>query len=395
MLRYLFARIWKNPLSRYGSLAAILLITFGVIFTARNQLYRYFSRTFSSPDWSDVVRHGARPFGFEENEGKARDLTERAWKEIYTLADRKIGDSDKLPPLTGSITRRPYSLFLSKHAEQDIFTLFNGLYANCGTLITSTQITDLTSAMGEVAEAQTAAGRLHRQMTATERNLLKIHALDIEAALQKKPDYIPAIELSEEIFRATCGLRDLAVLWARALDYREYYLQKQIFDADSGRLYDKNPELFHQKANEAYLRDTVYRELLQRYFETTRYRTPHDPAQLKNLRNAYASFQNVKTLSSLVAALLAEARNSNAQIAKKCHFELYALDYPGVSERPDYLYALAETAVRGNEPVRATNIIANALKSGKFTEQTQQRNFERLRFHLDLIRHDSENLSRF
>lgn len=395
MLKYLFARIWKNPLSRYGSLAAILLITFGVIFTARNQLYRYFSRTFSSPDWSDVARHGARPFGFEENEGKARDLTEKAWREIYTLADRKIGDNDKLPPITGSVTRRPYSLFLSKHAEQDIFTLFNGLYANCGALVTSIQISDRTSSIGEVAEGQTAAGRLQRQMTATERSLLKIHALEVEAALQKKPDFIPAIELSEEIFRATCGLRDLAMLWSRALDYREYYLQKQIYDADSGRLYEKNPELFHQRANEAYARDPVYRELLQRHFDATRFRTPHDPAQLKNLRSAYASFQNPKTLSALIAALLSEARNSNTTIAKKCHFELYALDYPGVSERADYLYALAETAVRGDEPVRAANIIANALKSGKITDQSQLSDFERLRFHLDLTRHDSENLSRF
>ncbi len=395
MLKYLFARIWKNPLSRYGSIVAVVLISFGLIFTSRNQLYRYFSRTFSSPDWSDVVRHGSRPFGFEENEGKARDLTERAWKEIYTLADRKIGDSDKLPPLKGSVTRRPYSLFLSKHAEQDIFTLFNGLYANCGALITSTQVSDRTSAMGEVAEGQTAAGRLHRQMTGTERALLKIHALEVEAALQKKPDFIPAIELSEEIFRATCGLRELAMLWSRALDYREYYLQKQLYDADSGRLYEKNPELFHQRAMEAYARDAVYRELLQRHFEATRFRTPHDPAQMKNLRNAYASFQNPKTLAALVAALLAEARNSNAATAKKCHFELFALDYPGVSDRPDYLYALAETAVRGDEPARASNIIANALKSGKIVEQAQQRDFERLRFHLDLIRHDSENLSRF
>jgi|GEM_PF-5455832 len=395
MLKYLFARIWKNPLSRYGTLVAVVLITFGVIFTARNQLYRYFSRNFSSPDWSDVVRHGARPFAFEENEGKARDLTEKAWKEIYTLADRKIGDSDNLPPLKGNVTRRPYSLFLSKHAEQDIFVLFNGLYANCGALVTSTQISDRTSAMGEVAEAHSAAGRLQRQMTATERSLLKIHALEVEAALQKKPDFIPAIELSEEIFRATCGLRDLAMLWSRALDYREYFLQKQLYDADSGRLYEKNPELFHQKANEAYARDPVYRELLQRHFETTRFRTPHDPAQLKNLRNAYARFQNPKTLSALIAALLAEARNNNSVIAKKSHFELYALDYPGVSDRPDYLYALAETAVRGDEPARAANIIANALKSGKVAEQAQQRDFERLRFHLDLTSHDSENISGF
>ncbi|MFO1470872.1 MAG: hypothetical protein U1F27_07550 [Turneriella sp.] len=157
----------------------------------------------------------------------------------------------------------------------------------------------------------------------------------------------------------------------------------------------KNPELFHQRANEAYARDPVYRELLQRHFDATRFRTPHDPAQLKNLRSAYASFQNPKTLSALIAALLSEARNSNTTIAKKCHFELYALDYPGVSERADYLYALAETAVRGDEPVRAANIIANALKSGKITDQSQLSDFERLRFHLDLTRHDSENLSRF
>ncbi len=395
MFKYLFARIWKNPVSRYGSLAALVLISFGVIFMTRNQLYRYFSRTFSSPDWSDVVHHAARPFGFEENESRARDLTEQAWKEIYTLADRKIGDSDKLPPLTGSVTRRPYSLFLSKHAEQDIFMLLNGLYANCGPLLTSVQISDRTTALGDLATAQTATGRLHRQMTATERSLLKIHALAVETALQKKPDFIPAIELSEEIFRATCGLRELAMLWSRALDYREYYLQKQLYDADSGRLYGKNPELFHQKASEAYARDPVYRELLLRHFEATRFRTPHEAAQLKNLRNAYAAFQNPKTLSALVAALLAEARNSNAVIAKKCHFELYALDYPGVSERPDYLYALAETAVRGDEAARAANIIANALKSGKVTDAALQRDFERLRFHLDLTRHDSENLSRF
>lgn len=395
MLKYLFARLWKNPLSRYGMIAAITLILFGVIFTSRNQLYRFFSRTFSSADWSDVVRHGAKPFGFEENESKARDLTGKAWRDIYALSEKKIGDSEKIEPLSAPVTRKPYSQFLRKHAEEEIFMLFNGLFANCGTLITSTEISDREKPLGNVASAQTVAGKLRSHMTATEKSLLRIHATEVEAALQKKPDFVPAIELSEEIFRATCGMRDLATIWARAIDYREYYLQKQLYEADSGKLYDKHPELFHQKALESYRRDAQYRELLQHYFDTTRFRTPHNPAQLKNLREAYAAFPNAKSLTALIAGLLAEARNSNATTAKKSHFELYALDYAGVTDRPDYLYALAETALRGDEPARAANIINNALKSGKIRDASLQHDFEWLQMQLELTRHDSENLSRF
>lgn len=212
---------------------------------------------------------------------------------------------------------------------------------------------------------------------------------------KKKPDFLPAIELSEEVFRATCSVREIAPLIARALDYREYSLQKQIYDADGGRLYEKNPELFHAKSTEAYSKDPAYRELFIRYFETTKYRTPYEEAHLRNVRNAYATLQNPKTLEALIAALLAEARNSTPMIAKKCHFELFALDFPGVTERQDYLYALAETAVRGEEYARATNIVANALKSPYIKSETTQKDFERLRFHLGLMRYESENLSRF
>lgn len=395
MLKYLIARLWQNPLSRYGTIAALLLISFALIFSQRGNLYKYFSRKFSSPDWSDVVRHSSRPFAYEENEGKARDLTADGWRAVHKLAEKTGGSDDHKETLTGTVNRRPYAQFLSRSAEQQIFTLFNGLADGCGSLKSSVMISDRNDAFGELAHNKSAMGKMHSHMVATERELLRIHSEKVEAALQKKPDFIPAIELSEEIFRAACSLRDSAALWARALDYREYYLQKQLYDADSGRLYEKNPELFHTKSNEAFARDVIYRDLLQQYFNATRFRTPHDPAQLKNLRNAYAALGSAKALNALIAALLAEARNSPPPIAKKSHFELYALDYAGITENTDYLYALAETAVRGEEYMRAANIIANALRSGKIKDTNLQRDFERLRFHLELTLHAAENLSRF
>lgn len=396
MFKYLFARLWKNPLARYGSLAAIILISFALIFSLRNPLYLYFSRLFTSPDWSDVARHSARPYAFEENENKARDLTASAWREIYDLAQKKLRIKERSgDALGGAVQRKPFAAFLTRDAEREIFTFFNALKSDCGNLIVSLSISDRSEAVSEIDVQDKAAGKLRKELRGTLRELLKIHALRVEAALQKKPDYLPAIELSEEVFRASCSIREIPVQLARALDYREYRIQKNIYDADNGRTYDKNPELFETKSREAYARDAEYRELIARYFNATRFRTPYDPAQLKNLRASYAALQNKKTLEALIAALLAEARNTAPDTARKCHAELFALDFPGVSDMPDYLYALAETALIADDFTRAENVIGNALASAKIKDAALLKAFERLRFQLELIRHASEDLSRF
>lgn len=396
MLRYLFGRLWNNPLARYGVLAAIVLISFGLIFSARNQLATFFSRLFTSPDWSDVARHASRPYAFEENEKKAQSLTADAWIELYELAQEKNRAKEhKEGALSGPVTMRPYSAFLRRHAEEEIFILFNALAKDCGSLLTATGVSDSASALGEVAEANTAAGRARQGMRDTIRDLLKIYAAKIEAALQKKPDYIPAIEVAEEVFRGTCSMRDIATLYARAADYREYYLEKQLYDQDGGRLYNRNPEEFHARAQESFARDAAYRDLLTRHFQATRFRTPYHPAQLKNVRDAHARLKTQATSRALVRGLLAEARHGTPEIARKCHYELFALDYPGITDDADYLLALAETALRGGENTRAQNIISNALKSKQLKDAAQRREFERLAFGLELRLHESENLSRF
>ncbi|GAB4430371.1 MAG: hypothetical protein OHK0011_12980 [Turneriella sp.] len=396
MLRYLFGRLWNNPLSRYGILTAGLLISFALIFSARHRLAIFVTRLFTSPDWSDVARHASRPYAFEENEKKAQSLTANAWNELYALAREKNGGEErKDDALFGMVAQRPYSAFLRRHAEEEIFTLLNALAKDCGSLLIDTGLSRASSALGEVAEANTAAGRVRRAMPDTIRDLLKIYTTRIEAALQKKPDYIPAIELAEEVFRGTCSMRDIATLYARAIDYREYYLQKQLYDQDNGKLYNRNPEEFHARAQDAYARDTYYRDLLRRHFQATRFRTPYHPAQLKNLREAYARLRTQATTQALVRGLLAEARHGNPEVARKCHYELFALDYPGITDDMDYVFALAETALRGGENVRAQNILSNALKSKQLKDAAQRREFERLAFGLELHLHESENLSRF
>jgi hypothetical protein len=396
MLRYLFGRLWKNPLSRYGMLAFAVLISFALIFSARDRLYLFFTRLTTSPDWSDVARHSSRPYAFEENGAKAAALTAEAWEKLYELArEKNQGREHKEGALAGPVAKRPYSAFVRRFAEEEIFTLLNALAKDCGSLLVPTGISDSANALGEVAEANTAAGRARQGMRDTMRDLLKIYTGKIEAALQKKPDYIPAIEVAEEVFRGTCSMRDIAPLYARAADYREYYIEKQLYDQDSGKLYKRNPEEFHARAHEALARDTVYRELLTRHFQATRFRTPHHPAQLKNLRDAYARLKTQATTKALVRALLAEARHGNSDTARKCHYELFALDYPGITDDADYLYALAETALRGGEYTRAQNILSNALKSKQLKDAAQRREFERLAFGLTLRLYESENLSRF
>ncbi|HNJ67047.1 MAG TPA: hypothetical protein PKW28_14200, partial [Turneriella sp.] len=67
----------------------------------------------------------------------------------------------------------------------------------------------------------------------------------------------------------------------------------------------------------------------------------------------------------------------------------------GITDDMDYLFALAETALRGGENTRAQNILSNALKSKNLKDAAQRREFERLAFGLELRLHESENLSRF
>lgn len=396
MLRYLLGRLWKNPIARYGMLAAAVLISFSLIFSARFRLYTFFYRLFNSPDWSDVVRHATRPYAFEENEARAQKLTIEAWTELYKLALEKNGSKKyEEPAIVGTITQKPFAQFLRRHAEEEIFILFNALAKDCGAVRVSLAVSDTASVLGEVAEANAASGRVRPHLKETIEAVLKIYTTKTEAALQKKPDYLPALELAEEQFRAACSMREIAPLYARALDYREYRLQKQLYEADSGKLYTRNPEDFHARAHEAYARDAQYRELLARHFQATRFRLPQHPAQLKNLRDSYALLRNRATAKALIQGLLAEARHSDIKTARQCHYELFALDYPGLVEDAEYLFALAETALRGGEYIRARNIIANARKVKSLTESLVWRDFERLAFVVELHVHESENLSRF
>lgn len=396
MLRYLFARLWKNPFARYGMLAAAIVISFAIIFSLRFHLYTFFYRLFNSPDWSDIARHANRPYAFEENETRAQKLTAEAWLELYALArEKNNGREYKEPALSGAITPKPFAQFLRRYAEEEIFTLLNALAKDCSTIRVSVAISDNASALGEVAESNTAAGRAKAHLKETIDDILKIYGTKVEAALQKKPDYLPALELAEELFRAACSMREIAPLYARALDYREYRLQKQLYESDSGKLYTRNPEEFHARAQESYARDAQYRELLMRHFQATRFRTPQNPAQLKNLRESYALLRNRVAAKALIQGLLAEARHADTMTARKCHYELFALDYPGLAEDADYLFALAETALRGGEYARARNIIANARKIKPLGDFASWRDFERLAFVVELHLHESENLSRF
>jgi len=375
MLRYLFANLWRNPLARIGFIAAFLIITFGLIFSSRWRIYLSLSRFFSSADWSDVSQHGRKPFAFTENEDKARALTEKARAEIHDLA---------LETLRGTQTEPENSL-----------RLLNGLHRHCGSHLVSLRRSDNTKPMGFLVESESDAAKLGLNLALTRKSLLKINAIHLEAAMQKKPDYLPAIELAQDIFRATCDLREVAPLLARALDYREYFMQKSLYDSDNGKLYEKNPELFHIRAQESFASDKVYRELIVRYFEATRFRVAHNLAQLQNLRNSYNLAQNPRTLGALIQGLAAEARHSTPQIALKCHHELYALDFPGITDRADYLVALAESALYAGDQKRTEAIAKNALKSGKVKDAYDIRNLQRMQFHAELILRESENISRF
>ncbi|MCX7631820.1 MAG: hypothetical protein N2Z22_00655 [Turneriella sp.] len=401
MLRYLFYRLWKNPFARYGTLAALVLIIFAGIFSARFRIAMFWHRLFSSPDWSDAIRHAGRPFAFEENPRRAQELTEEAWRELYRLAVETFGIQDKEKDIfIGPVGTKPYSAFLRRSAEEQVFTLLNATAQNCSAVQISVVPADTTQPLGELAERSTPAGKIRPKLRETLLALLQIYRNRIEAALEKKPDYLPALELAGEIFRAACALRDLAVLYARALDYREYALQKQLYLKDAG-LYEKNPEEFYAQVHELYRNDREYHALLMRYFIATRHRTPHHPAQLKNLRETYYKLRTAASAQALIAALLAEARHSSVGNARKCHYELFALDYPGLSENPQYLYALAETAYLGEEFVRAQNIVSNALRTlqsrrrAHFQEDETVRALERLSFLLQLRLYESENLSRF
>ncbi|MBV6494690.1 MAG: hypothetical protein LDLANPLL_02727 [Turneriella sp.] len=392
MWRYLLNRLWENKLARFATLGAILVISFALIFNSRDRLYLSLSRLFSTPNWGDVATYAGKPFAFNEDATKAERLTAKAWEKIARLSEKALGVEETKNAVIQNIRPRPYSQFLNKNAETNIFYFFNLLASNCGHLVTDVSITTKNN---DRLDHKDEEEKLKKHLKESLLSLLQIQQEYAEGALQKKPDYIPAIELSGEVFRAACSMREVAPLLSRALDFREYTLQKNIFEKDSGRTYINSPELFDAQSREAYKADLFYRDLTLRYFEATKFRTLYDSAHLKNMRSMYSRIPNTQTLASLIQALLAEAQHGTPGIAQKCHYELFALDYPGISERADYLYALAETAVRAGEDTRAKNIIANALKSTYIKDESMRRDLERLRFLLDLNMHESENISRF
>jgi len=397
MFKYLLSSIWKNLLARIAIIVAVTALLVAAIFSNRNQLSLAWNRMFSSPDWDDIARHGGKNYFFEEDPNKAMALLTTAWHELYQIAAHEFPNEAIVASkiITGVIEKKPYEKFIEKRALATIYQFLNAAAQNCGQYETQTAITETTSSMGEVYESHSPQGKIAGKHIYLLKGLLKIESRYIYKALQKKPDFIPAIELSEEIARASCSARSDTMVISRALDYREYVAEKTLFQQDRGKLLETNPELFEEQKKDILKHDAQFRNLLRMLFDETRLRPQGSPSDTRAARRQFAEFPSEKSIQDLVRALYREALHSNPESIRKIHYDLFYLEFPGLAGSSEYQLALIETAYRSGMIQRARNIAANGLKNIQLQDTLTIQKIKRLRLHIDLLEKESEAISRF
>lgn len=388
----IFRDMWANIYVRIGLLVLVALIVFLLIYRQKMPIYNYFLRSFSGMLYDDLTTWDQRPF--EANPELATYLYQDGLEQLaqmgletYEIPYEEI--LQKNISINGNYTNH-----LTQEANMALAYMLDDMHIFCPPL---SSFSDARSNWETTEKLKTR--RLKYQKGGKNRPFdygisrekfleyrKKILSLDqslFYAALQYNPLSQAVINLRSDIYRSICRPSFSAQDWQRALNYLEDKAEEKVRKKNKEKKIEPTTENLLSQVYASLHKSSDYQNTLENFMRQMNLETGRIQYKADQNLKAYRLYFNFNDLKKYLKNQLQIVRSLSKAEAQRLFVELFALEDPGLSREPDYVYLLAEAAWRAGDNTKALAIVKNILRDGIYMGNGDFRRLQRLKFILE------------
>ncbi|MDH4199095.1 MAG: hypothetical protein OEV66_01845 [Spirochaetia bacterium] len=389
MFTQIFREIWKNKISRYVLLIALTLILVGAILNGKMVIYNFFYRLYSGEVFFDPYTYKKNVYGFSENPGKAEKLFLKGLKKIVNIsADLyKTGEPDLL--LSGKFNHDlGWENFTSDNSIEMVYMLLHDLELFCVPFDTgNSPESDHSENLKKRYSIKRNSSKELAQYALKEDEFTdiadKILMIDQEYfyfALQKKPDSVPVLLMREKLLKALCRPRNISVELTRALEYREYKTEKEVYSKFKGN----NAEFIANETFKILKQDKQYAKILKLQFNSSYYMTRNMDEKIRQSYNNYLLHNDTFYLENYLKNVLEMSHYSGLKENQKAYDMLVSMKNDRMMTNKTFVYTLAELSFRAHR-YQDTQKYLDIVSKTSDLAGTDLYRVRRLYFMLDLL----------
>lgn len=403
MLRYFLKDLWGNSVKRIIFLVLVAAVISAVFYRARVPIEQFFFDLFATQVYDDTDTYLDKPpYGFREEPVEAMEYYLEGLEELSELAVELYEadyDSEYLKQNTSAEDEKLYSRSwqspLKMQPLTEVTKLFEDLQVFCRPFSERTNVRTRFYREEKLKQRHRVYNESGREKifdyAITESNynsirdtLIEISLDYFEMALQKKPDLKPALELQNEIEAAVCRSDSSARWYERALEYREYKTEKNLYRKLREKERNFTPEELVRTTFSQLREDSYYRELLYDFFLRARNTSVSPEFLAMKSLNYYKLTGQKNYLDAYIRARLEICRNSSPAVCKRAFNDLFTIRHKNIESDSFYLYALSETAFRAGRKSRAESLLSHLLSQSIEINADLLRQALRLEFIIEL-----------
>jgi hypothetical protein len=329
----------------------ITLTVIGVSMSLKIPIYNFFHNMFVGEMFFDPSGYKTGEYGFNENPGKSEKLFKKGYQKLVKLASEtyKIEYSD--PMLSEKFNHEDsWESLASEDSLKLVYMLFHDMELFCVPFVGEND-PDLTE--NEKLKKRYNVNRKSDneglqfaikddEFTKYANLILDIDQNYFYLSQQKKPDSIPALKMREKLLRAVCKPQNISVEMTRALEYREYKTEKEVYLHFKGG----NPDFIADETYNNLRKDKLYGILLKEQFQNTFFVTQNIHDRLQQSYNYYILKHDDFYLENYIQSALEYSRNSGVRQNENIFAKLLSLMNEKNKSNKTLLYALAEVGFR-------------------------------------------------
>jgi len=351
MFKQILHDIWNNKVSKYFLLVMVTLTIVGTSLSLKMPIYNFFYRLFVGEVFFDPYTYKTGEYGFTEKPEKSEKLFRKGFKKLVETASKLYRIDYEKPLLSEKFTHESsWENMASEKSLELVYMLFHDLELFCVPFDTQRD--------PDLSENENLKKRHYVDRKSSTENLqfaikdeefakyanllLEIDQNYFYLALQKKPDSLPALKIREKLMRAVCKPQKISVEMTRALEYREYKTEKEVY----GQFKGSNPDYIAEETYNRLKKDNYYTILLKEQFRNTYYITQNIAERLLQSYNYYILKGDNFYLENYLQSILEYSRNSGRDQNEKIYQRLLSLQNEKTKDNKTLLYTLAEVSFK-------------------------------------------------
>ncbi|MDH5717401.1 MAG: hypothetical protein OEZ22_07155 [Spirochaetia bacterium] len=398
MLKQIFSDIWRNKIARTGFFVAIFLISFSNIIQYRFQINNFINSFFKPHSFDNPDSFGNTPYGFEEDIEEALETyktgLEKLIEESYDLYNYDIPEEIFEKKIDLNIN---WQKGLNRDSLEKVYYLFSDLSLFCKPVTETDSVSTEWQRKEKLKKRKLRLNKTEKTspfdfaLKEDDYENIRNYLFDLDRkyfsiAIGMKPDSLAIITFRETLLNALCKSSIKPKLWIKAIEYKEYYHEKKIFNEIKNQ--GKNTRDF---MDEVYTKglvnaknDPYYISFLKSYFMASTARSENIQWKYDFSKNYYLLHKDKNYLYTYIESMLSKSRVSNIEENKLIFDELFKLEYPNIESDFSYVYALAETAFRAANYKKSRAITNNIIKHRLYNNKTEYSHIKRIDFMLEL-----------